>query len=242
MNGRPNDERHFVHKKILGGISAVSGLVGGFIPGASTLSAITSRLAGRGRSTVSVVPGNFGTSAGGFSGGAKRVLAATVPGFTRASSLAATGCPEGFELDADGRCAKAGVRGAIERFLPGGRTGFAEQGEFGAAQVGRFGAGLEPAIRSMETRICPRGTVLGIDGLCYNKRDLRNTDRFWPRGRRPLLTGGEMRCIGIAARAAGKIRTKTKQLQKLGMLPKATRRAPARRQLAAGHHEHVAHD
>jgi len=237
MNGRPNDERHFVHKKILGGISTVAGLAGGFIPGASTLSAITSRLAGRRAartSSLPAVPGNFGTpSSGGFSGGARRVLAA--------SSLAATGCPDGFELDADGRCAKVGVRGAIERFLPGGRTGFAEQGEFGEAQVGRFGAGLEPAVRSMETRMCPRGTVLGIDGLCYNKRDLRNTDRFWPRGRRPLLTGGEMRCIGIAARAAGKIRTKTKQLQKLGMLPKPTRRAAPRR-LAAGHHAHVEHD
>jgi len=241
MNGRPNDERHFVHKKIFGGISAVAGLAGGFIPGASTLSAITGRLAGRrAGTTVSAVPGTFG-SGGGFSGGAKRVLSVTsvVPG---SSLKAGTACPDGFELDADGRCAKTGVRGAIERFLPGGRTGFAEEGEFGAAQVGRFGAGLEPAIRSMETRVCPRGTVLGIDGLCYNKRDLTNRDRFWPRGRRPLLTGGEMRCISIAARAAGKIRTKTKQLQKLGMLPKATRRAPARRALAAGHHEHVAHD
>jgi len=239
MNGRPNDERHFVHKRILGGISAVAGLAGGFIPGASTLSAITGRLAGRraartiGQTSVSAVPGNFGTPAGGFSGGAKRVLAI---------SKAGTGaCPDGFEWDGE-RCRKTGVRGAIERFLPGGRTGFAEEGDFGEAQVGRFGAGLEPAIRSMETRVCPRGTVLGIDGLCYNKRDLRNTDRFWPRGRRPLLTGGEMRCIGIAARAAGKIRTKTKQLQKLGMLPKASRRAPARRQLAAGHHAHVEHD
>ncbi len=236
IHGRPNDERHFVHKKILGGISTVAGLAGGIIPGASTLSAITSRLAGRrAGSTVTSVPGVFptGVSAGGFSGGAKRVLSIT---------KGATGaCPDGFEWDGT-QCRKLGIRGAIERFLPGGRTGFAEEGDFGAAQVGRFGAGLEPAIRSMETRVCPRGTVLGIDGLCYNKRDLRNNDRFWPQGRRPLLTGGEMRCITIASRAANKIRTKTKQLQKLGMLPKATRRAPARRQIAAGHHEHVAHD
>lgn len=235
VNGRPNDERHFVHKKILGGISTVAGLAGGFIPGASTLSAITGRLSGRrAGSTVSAVPGNFGTpGTGGFSGGAKRVLSVT-------GTKAGTACPEGFELDADGRCAKSGVRGAIERFLPGGRTGFAPE-DFGDAMVGRFGAGLEPAVRTMETRVCPRGSVLGIDGLCYNKRDLSNRDRFWPQGRKPLLTGGEMRCISIAARAAGKIRTKTKQLQKLGMLPKPTRRAPARR-LAAGHHAHVEHD
>jgi len=233
VNGRPNDERHFVHKKIFGGISAVAGLAGGFIPGASTISAITGRLAGRaaGRTggITSAVPGVFPGSegAGGFSGGAKRVL-----GTTKAS------CPEGFALDASGRCARSGITGTIQRFLPGGETGFA----FGEATVGRFGAGLEPFVRGGETRICPRGAVLGIDGLCYNKRDLKNADRFWPRGRQPLLTGGEMKCIAVASRAAGKIRTKTKQLQKLGMLPKPTRRAPARRQIAAGHHAHVEHD
>jgi len=60
-------------------------------------------------------------------------------------------------------------------------------------------------------------------------------------GTRPLLTGGEMRCIRIASRAAGRLKTKTKQLQKMGMLEKP-RRASVRRALAPGHHAHVAHD
>ena len=237
VHDRPNDERHFVHKKILGGISAVSGLASGIIPGASTISGITGRLAGRGRTprqpVSQVSPGAFGSAFGGaFRGAASKVLATTK-----------AACPEGFELDEDGRCARTGIIGTAQRFVPGGKTGFAFPApeEFGDAMVGRFGAGLEPAVRTMETRICPRGSVLGIDGLCYNKRDLRNADRFWPQGRRPLLTGGEMRCISIASRAASKIRTKTKQLQKMGMLPKPTRRAAPRR-LAAGHHAHVEHD
>ncbi len=233
VNGRPNDERHFVHKKILGGVSKLAGLASPFIPGASFVSGIAGKFAGGGkapRQVVSAVPGEFaGAFGGAFRGKARSVVA-----------LKAPACPEGFELDDEGRCAKVGFRGAIERFLPGGRTGFAPE-DFGEAMVGRFGAGLEPAVRSTETRICPRGSVLGIDGLCYNKRDLRNADRFWPQGRRPLLTGGEMRCISIASRAASKIRTKTKQLQKMGMLPKPTRRAAPRR-LAAGHHAHVEHD
>lgn len=238
VNGRPNDERHFVHKKILGGISSVAGLASGIIPGASLVSGLAGRLAGRGRTPTAIsssVPGNFGAAFGGAF--RARALAVT-------SAPALPACPEGFELDANGRCARTGLIGAAQRFVPGGKTGFAfaEPDEFGEATVGRFGAGLQPAVRSMETRVCPRGSVLGIDGLCYNKRDLANRDRFWPRGRRPLLTGGEMRCITVASRAASKIRTKTKQLQKMGMLPKATRRAPARRQLAAGHHAHVEHD
>ena len=237
MNGRPNDERHFVHKKLLGGISAISGLASGIIPGASLVSGISGRLAGRGSRPspqLPSLPGSFGAFGGAF----KRFSAART---------AAPACPEGFELDENGRCARTGLVGRAQRFVPGGKTGFAfpsvvdEPTEFGDATLGRFGAGLQPAIRSMETRVCPRGSVLGVDGLCYNKRDLRNADRFWPQGRRPLLTGGEMRCITVAARAASKIRTKTKQLQKMEMLPKATaRRAP--RRIAAGHHAHVEHD
>jgi len=103
--------------------------------------------------------------------------------------------------------------------------------DFGPAVNGRYGAALVPAIRETSTRVCPRGTVLGNDGFCYNRRDLRNDEREWPRGRRPLLTGGEMRAISIAARAAGKLKTKTKQLQAMGMMPKAT----SRRRLPAPH-------
>ena len=109
---------------------------------------------------------------------------------------------------------------------------------FGEAQMGSFGAGLVPAAESRVTRSCPRGSVLGNDGLCYNKRDLRNSDRMWPRGTRPLLTGGEMRCIRIAASAARKLKTKEKQLQKMGMLQKPARR----RALPAGHSARLAHD
>jgi len=108
----------------------------------------------------------------------------------------------------------------------------------GEALMGRFGAGLVPGVRVTETAICPRGAVLGVDGLCYNRRDIANSQRMWPHGRRPLLTGGEMRCISIAAAAAKKLQNKQKQLISMGMLPKP-RRA---RQITAGHHAHVAHD
>jgi len=113
----------------------------------------------------------------------------------------------------------------------------------GEAVMGRFGAGFKPAVFSQQRRACGRGAVLGVDGICYNRRDIRNNERFWPRGRRPLLTGGEMRCISVASRAAGKLQKKTKQLQKLGMLKKPSpRQAPQQKLLAPGHHAHVSHD
>jgi hypothetical protein len=152
-------------------------------------------------------------------------------------------CPEGFFTDVNGECKPLvtrkdpGIRGLARRALPGGDPG---RVEFGEAVMGQFGAALEPGIRPGETRVCPRGTVLGTDGLCYNRRDIKNSERWWPRGRRPLLTGGDMRCISIASDAAKRLQRKQKQLQDMGMLKKpAVRRAKA---LPSGHHAHVQHD
>lgn len=218
MHGRPNDERRFLHKKLFGAISTASGLLP--FPGGNIISRITGGLAGRGR-------------------GATPIATLCPPG--------TAGCPGGFgafvppEREARRPRKTRGLRGAAERFFPGGASGFDD--EFGEAVMGRYGAAIEPATFTSEVRQCPRGTVLGNDGLCYNKSDIKNTEREWPRGTRPLLTGGEMRCIRIASRAAGKLRTKEKQLRRMGMLPalpKARRaKTPA---LAAGHHVHAAHD
>jgi hypothetical protein len=90
----------------------------------------------------------------------------------------------------------------------------------GVAVMGRHGAALVPTTETRVQRECLPGMVLGNDDLCYNRRDIRNSDRKYPKGRAPLLTGGERNAISKAARAAKKIARTTKQLQKLGMLPK----------------------
>ncbi|MEE8551185.1 MAG: hypothetical protein V3T08_08030, partial [Gemmatimonadota bacterium] len=107
----------------------------------------------------------------------------------------------------------------------------------GDAELGRFGAGINPAFFSTQTRRCPRGMVLGApeadgESLCYNRRDLANKERMWPRGRRPLLTGGEMRAISTASAAAKKLQRKQKQLEQLGMLKRPAPRS--RRALPPG--------
>ena len=232
LEGRPGDVRGFVHKRIFGGIKgAIGGILGG--PG-----------------------GILGGALGGFLGGGR-----TVP--------AATGCPPGFLSTGAGcvpmpRVGGAvlpvpGVLGAPLRLGPGGRDigegafpaptaeqerlrrelGRATDPAAGVAVMGRFGAGFEPEVIATDTRRCGRGAVLGIDGLCYNRRDLRNSDRFWPRGRRPLLTGGEVRAISVASSAAKKLERKQKQLMELGLLKRPTR---SRRAAPPGHRATLTHD
>jgi len=97
----------------------------------------------------------------------------------------------------------------------------------GVAMIGS--SAVAPFRTTTVIRRCGRGFVLAIDGLCYDRKTLRKDQRMWPPGRKPLLTGGQLNAIAIAARAAGRIKTQTKRLQKLGMLqkPKTTRKAIA---------------
>ena len=215
-NGRPGDVRNFVHKRIFG---AVKGAVGGFISG-----------------------GPGGAIRGGVSGFTRGGGVRTQPS---PGSFAPRGCPPGFFMDPRTfECTPlvtrrgTSFRERIEFAVPGGASG---RVDFGEAVLGRFGAALEPGVREMDTLVCPRGTVLGLDDLCYNRRDLKNSERKWPRGTRPLLTGGDMRAIRIASAAANKLQAKQKQLREMGMLPPAPK-ARKRKALPSGHHAHVAHD
>lgn len=150
-------------------------------------------------------------------------------------------CPDGSQRSPEtGLCGNWGLQVNPLAALPGGDP-FIEvtrpTAGTGAAVMGRYGAALMPEEEMRRHRSCLPGMVLGDDGLCYNRRDVKNSERMWPKERAPLLTGGDRNAITQAARAARRITSTTKQLQKLGMLPKPkarTRRAPAQRQLPAG--------
>ncbi len=233
------DERGFVHKRLFRGLKgAVGGLLGG--PGGVVGGAIGGFLApGRpAPPTAFRVPGP--------------PIPSRVPALSAAARASRAACPPGFAVDSVGGCHGLGPN--TGQFIPkpkapgvfpqalGSRNGARGDGDRrqdqltlgGDAELGRFGAGINPAFFSQQTRRCPRGMVLGApeadgESLCYNKRDLSNKERMWPRGRRPLLTGGEMRCISVASSAAKKLQTKQKQLQELGLLkpPPSRRRAAA---------------
>lgn len=222
--GRPGDRRGFVHKKLLGGISRISGLLP--IPGAGLVSGVTGFFAGRGRATV------------------PRTQTARVSQFSEAEKDRG----RGFKFAAVGGegddCIIPGMRrdpGTNKcSFFLGERRGPDGGFDFGEAVMGRYGAGIQPGSRVIDQAVCPRGTQLGDDGLCYNKSQISNKQRMWPAGRKPLLTGGDMRAISTAARAATRLKGATKRLQKMGMLakPAARRRAlpaPVHQRLLEAH-------
>jgi len=135
-------------------------------------------------------------------------------------------CPIPLIRDADGQCRQPGSPADID--IGGSMAG--------QAVMGRYGAALAPMSDMRLTRDCLPGMVLGDDNLCYNRRDIRNRDRKWPRGTRPLGTPGEMNALRKAASFGRRMETTVKQMQKIGVLKKpSSRRAKAPpKQLVAG--------
>lgn len=222
VGGRPGDERGFLHKKILGAI----GTVAGFIPGpvGGVVSTVAKTLAGGGRTPArAIVPVELAPRTSLVSAAVKEVGKAA-KGFGNGSlKNGRTECPRGMRPD----------------FLSGQCEPAAGQ-EVGEALMGRYGAALVPGSRIIDRAVCLRGMQLGDDGLCYNKSQISNKQRMWPRGRRPLLTGGDMRAIAIAARAGKRVEATTKRLRSMGMI-KALPKGRGRRALPAGHQATLTH-
>ena len=217
------DSRGFVHKRFIGA-------VGGFLSGG-----ITGAVSGFVRGGKGDRPAFQGLGGGGNIAVPQR--AACPPGFfeTPAGGCQAFSQPE-FRAVPPAMVEERPVRGTLAT-IPTDQRANGGEPRFGPMRAG----GYAPDVREQFYRDCGPGAVLAKDGLCYNRRDLRNNERKWPKGRRPLLTGGEMRAISTAASAAKRLQRKQKQLMSLGLLPKpATRKAP--KQLAPGHHVHIAHD
>lgn len=221
---------NFVHKRLFRGAL-------GFVTG-GPLGAISGVLSGggsEGRSGSPVIPSGRQPA----------------PGITLGPSvlprpIVSTCEQRGLVTDARGRCVeRAGISGigpgagildplGID---PGIRVRAALAPTTGGVAVPMIGASAVAPFRETQVvRRCGRGSVLAIDGLCYDRKLLRKDQRMWPPGRKPLLTGGDLNAISRAARAAGRMKTQQKRLQKLGLLPKpkSTRRAPA----PVSHHHH----
>jgi len=234
--GRPNDRRGILHKSFIG--RAVGKAVTTFVPGASTAVDIFK--------TARSFAGGRGGGGGGrvFGRSAARPIAprsqTARPSFTSSQEKEAG---KSFKFGGDNRSTAIARLPFVPddriRIAPQGRTPCdfpmvrdsagrcrtPTSGEFGGEQfgvgeavMGRYGAALEPGSMIIDRAVCLKGMTLGNDGLCYNKGAITNAQRQWPRGRRPLLTGGDMRAIGIAARAGSKLDRTTKRLRALGMM------------------------
>lgn len=116
-------------------------------------------------------------------------------------------CQGGFTRNAQGQCERVGIIGEVQRLLPGGATGFQENGfgdGFGAAVMGRFGPALVPMSRPSTTLRCPRGSKLGKDNLCYDH--IAKRDRKWNPGTKPMLTGGQVNTLRRARRIEDRLK------------------------------------
>jgi len=214
---KPNDQRGFIHKRIIGAASGFlsggfTGAAGGFLGG------------GGGRSGGQPVSGAAKHFGHGHTG--------STPGhdFSTRSGLAAGqgGCQAG-RIRIAGKCVKFGAA------LPGGVPFTTPVGGVGQAVMGQFGAGLQPFVENRMVRECLPGMVLGKDGLCYNRSDISNKNREWPRGRRPLGTPGEMAALAKAASFGRRMENTVKRMQKIGVLKKPSRGHSRRpRRLAPG--------
>jgi len=227
----PNERRHFFHKRIG---AAVKGFVlsgGNPLAAGAALLAPTRRTLPRSQTARPTIFSEQGKGLGRrikFGGG---VAVGTV-GTTAFQSLQrGGGClVPGMRRDpVSGECKffigdRPGPDSAPLR-LGGGLPG-------GEVVMGRYGAAEMPGSRIVDRATCRRGMILGDDDLCYNKGQISNKQRQWPRGRRPLLTGGDMRAISIAARAGARLERTSKRLQKIGLMKKPARGA-SRRQIAA---------
>jgi len=211
-DGRPGDERAFIHKKLLRIASKVTSFIPG--PAGAIVSGITGRLAGGGghRAPARTLAPRTQTARVTVTSQQQKAAGAA---FKLGDGVGGNGCAPGFREDFQtGQCEPGGGQGT------------------GEAVLGNYGAGEVPGSMMVDRAVCRRGMVLANDGVCYNKSQIRNNQREWPAGRKPLLSGGDMRAISVAARAGRRLEGATKRLQRLGMMKKATRRAPARHQHA----------
>jgi len=226
------DERGFVHKRLLGAAKGFLsrgpiGAIGGFVGPTKVTPRFPSfpgfpGFPGSGAPTpftqlgADCPPGTRPASGGRCVNVTTQWLRDTVAGRIFAAALG-TNVPLGIEesIPGLGKCDPPNTWVGDICVAPG-----TPAGPPGEASMGRYGAALEPTFVTINTRNCLRGMVLANDGLCYNKSQVKNTDRMWPAGRKPLLTGGDLNAIRKAAAAGRKLTTATKRLQRIGLMKK----------------------
>lgn len=101
----------------------------------------------------------------------------------------------------NGVCEFPGSPGDIS--TPGGPTGTAVMGMFGAPAVSPIIVG---EIKNRPIRQCPRGTVLGMDELCYAKGSIPRKYRKWKPARKAPVTAADARAIRMAESAKGRVK------------------------------------
>lgn len=200
---RPSDARGFVHKRLWGAATGflgggVAGAVGGFIQG------------GGGGSPV--VP----TGATDFSSTRPTLRPQQ---FSARPSPRPSGrsspCPGIWQVQGPG-----GTCIDLTSLGPGGDPAMVPQALGTGAGPARFDAVThhphQPFLDAVTVRRCDRGHVLSWQGLCVSKREIRNSDRMYPKPPRPLGTRSELKAVRVASSFGKRLKKNEKRLQKLG--------------------------
>ena len=74
----------------------------------------------------------------------------------------------------------------------------------------------EPFIDEVAVRRCGKGHVLSYQGLCVSKKELKNSDRMYPKPPRPLGTRSELKAVRVASSFGKRLKKNEKRLAKLG--------------------------
>jgi len=227
----PHNVRRFVHKKLLRGVSGLLPFLP--VPGAGIIGKIIGAIPrGGGGGGGSGCPSGCWRDSLGRCRSDRGANSPRNPiAFCAGSASAPGGRPSPFDTIVQPppattcRWPMTLFEGKCVRPFMGDQPGI-DDTPVGEALMGRYGAAYVPGSLIVDRAVCLSGDVVGDDGLCYPKKSLTNKERQWPRGRRPLLTGGEMRAISIASRAAGRLERTQKRLQKMGMIKKIAPRRP----------------
>jgi len=214
---KPNDQRNFVHKRIIGAATGfISGGIGGAIGGAIT--------GGRRRGGAPTPRAAAPISAQGPSRFGRGITA-----FAQAQ----TPCPPGKKRFPDGHC--HGKFAAIVQH-PGGSQGALPFGDAFTGTAMTTTGIYSPTVDLREVRECLPGDILGRDGFCHRKGSIPNKERAYPRGRRPLGTPGEMAALAKAARFGKRMESAVKRMQDIGVLKKPSKSRRRAVTTAAQHH------
>jgi len=222
VRARGGDQRQFLHKKIFGAVAKLSGILP--IPGANIIGTAARFLGGGGAPKAPFgIPQTFAP---------KQSFTQTIPGASPSFGIPGISFGGGTGPNGTAPCKPGTVPDPQGRgFCISPKSPFGAQELGGQAIMGRFGPAMVPGSVIRDIATCDTGMVLGKDSLCYDH--LPNRDRLYPRGRRPLLTGGDMKAISRARRAGVRLANAKNDLVAIGMLKPASPRRRKKKAAAA---------
>jgi len=153
---------------------------------------------------------------GGFLTGGNPVIPTGATDFTSRATRPSGGgppCPGAWSVKGpDGRCID------LTALAPGGRPALTSRDP--STSLVPFDPVThhphEPFLDAVTVRRCPKAHVLSWQGLCVSKKEIKNSDRMYPKPPRPLGTRSELKAVRVAAGFGKRLKKNEKRLHKLG--------------------------